>query len=144
MRRAGSPRRPRAARTPYRQGLTRRVLALALVALALSACAPAAGWLRDQLDSGDAILAYAEGGVLFDPLTAPAYQVHVTLRGEGLELVRPEGPCSVSEDARYVDCSLGTVTSPALIEVHGHGVIGSATYTREPSGISWQWAYTPM
>lgn len=121
------------------------IAALCLLAAALTACAPAASWLRDQLDSGDAVLAYhPDGGVIFDPGAATAYQVHVTVRGADLSLPAPANPaCTVDETARYVDCSLGTVTGPTPIRINGRGMIGSATYTREPAGIAWRWAYTP-
>lgn len=124
-------------------------IALLVLAVALSACAPAAGWIRDRLDSGDATLSYTEVGALFDPGTAPAYGVHVLIRGSELEL-KLEQPalgleklCNVSEERRYMDCSLGTVREPLEIRVSGKGWIGSASYTREPTGLVWLWAYTP-
>lgn len=123
--------------------------ALLVVAVALSACAPAAGWIRDRLDSGDAVLAYTTTGVRFDPLDRPAYQTHLAIRGDELSL-NPAQPtpavldeCATSADAKRIDCSLGTVTAPIEIAIHGKGWIGSATYTREPTGLAWLWAYTP-
>lgn len=145
MTRHNAPGRPAARR---RRPNTRRAgttAALCLLLAALTACAPAASWLRDQLDSGDAILAFhPDGGIIFDPGAAPAYQVHVTVRGEDLSLPPPgHAACTVDETARYLDCSLGTVTGPVPVRIDGRRMIGSATYTREPAGIAWRWAYTP-
>lgn len=126
---------------PLRRGL----LLAALVALALSACAPAADWLRDRLDSGEgATLTFIEHGVQFDPGQSTAFGVHVTLRGEGLALFDSQPACEVSEDAQYIDCSLGDVTSPVTVSLTGRGVIGSATYTRAPDSLAWLWSYTPV
>lgn len=132
------------------KGNTRRVLAvvaLLVTALALSACAPAAEWLRDQLDSHEgATLDFLPegGGVVFDPDGRAAYGVHITLRGEGLVLADGQEECFVSEDARYVDCDYALVTSPQVVYLTGSGVIGSAAFTREPDSIAWVWAYTPV
>lgn len=119
------------------------VLALAIL-LALSACTPAAAWLRDRLDSGDATLAYVEHGVQFDPAGAAAYGVHLTLRGTDLVLIDGPESCVVDETAAYLDCSLGTVLVRVTVHLSGRGVIGSATYTRAPNSLAWLWAYTPI
>lgn len=121
--------------------------ALAVLAIALSACAPAAGWLRDQLDTGGgATLTYVEGGVRFDPGSAPAFDVHVTLRASvrGIVLNGAPASCVVDETERYVDCSLGRVSVPVDVLVSGVGIIGSATYTRAAGSLAWEWAYTPV
>lgn len=140
-------RAPRAHPNPTR---TAAVLALLLLTIALSACAPGASWIRDQLDSGDAILAYTSTGARFDPLDAPAYQVHLAIRGEELHLPLEQpaaglhNECSTSADRKRIDCSLGTVREPIEITIRGKGWIGSATYTRSPTeGTDWRWAYTP-
>jgi len=121
------------------------LLLAVLLAAALSACTPAAGWLRDRLDSGEgATLAFVEHGVQFDPGGSTAFGVHVTLRGESLALLDSQPACEVSEDTQYIDCSLGDVTSPVTVSLTGRGVIGSATYTRAPDSLAWLWAYTPL
>ncbi len=125
---------------------SRRGLLLAVVlALALSACAPAADWLRDRLDSGEgATLTFVEHGVQFDPGGATAFGVHVTLRGTDLVLLDSLDVCVVDETNRYIDCSFGRVSVPVSVHLTGHGVIGSATYTRAPDSLAWLWAYTPV
>lgn len=124
-----------------------RVLALLLVTLALSACAPAAEWLRGQLDSHEgATLDFLPegGGVVFDPDGRAAYGLHITLRGTDLALSEGQGACIVSEDARYVDCDYEVVSEPVVVLLSGSGVIGSAVFTRAPGSIAWVWAYTPV
>lgn len=124
----------------------RLTISIALVLL-LASCAPAAGWFRDQLDSHEgATLVLVEGGAVFDPDGRPAYEVHLTMRSAGSDLAlagdHPE--CAVSEDARYLDCDFPVVTDPLRIEFTGSGVIGSASYVRQPGSLGWLWAYTPV
>lgn len=139
-------RRPRNARAtrphPSRAGRAAG-LVLALLALALSACAPMAEGLRGALDSGDATLNYLEegGGVIFDPGAAPAYRVVLQLRGEGIQ---SEDPRCTPEGERYLDCRLGTVTTPQIIYATGTGILGGANYGRDPAGFDMRWAYTPI
>lgn len=126
----------------------KKLHALLLVALvvALSACVPTAEWLRDQLDTGaGATLDFVEGGVAFDPGPAVAFDVHVSLRGEGLALLEgaPEA-CEVTPDARYIDCPFVEVREVLVIPVTGKGVLGSAKYVRQPGSLAWEWAYTPV
>ncbi|MCZ2110973.1 MAG: hypothetical protein LC118_15625 [Dehalococcoidia bacterium] len=118
------------------------LLALALVA---TACAPAASWLRDRLDSGEgATLTFVERGVQFDPGGATAYGVHITLRGENLEFLDGPDTCEVNDTAQYLDCSMAAVHQPVTVHLTGKGVLGSATYTRTPDSLAWLWAYTPV
>lgn len=132
------------------RGNTRRLLAivaLLVTALALSACAPAAEWLRGQLDSHEgATLDFLPegGGVVFDPDGRAAYGLHITLRGTDLALSEGQDACVVSEDARYVDCDYALVTEPVVVLLSGSGVIGSAVFTRAPGSLAWVWAYTPV
>lgn len=120
--------------------------ALLLAAVTLSACVPAADWLRDQLDSGDATLEFTETGVAFNPGATPAYEVHITLRAKGddLQLVNNNLNCEVSDNLRYVDCDIPVAASTVRVDVTGTGYIGSATYVRVPGSIEWRWAYTPV
>lgn len=122
----------------------RSITALVIItALALTACAPFGNWWLDRLDSGDATLNYADRGLVFDPLEAPAYDARLSARGTELDLTEPREECEVSEDGRRISCELGTVTAPAFIGMTGKGVIASVRYTREPAGTDWLWAYTP-
>lgn len=125
----------------------RRLPILLALLLLLTSCAPAAGWLRDQLDSHEgATLELVEGGVVFDPGGRAAYEVHLTLRSVGRDLVltgdHPE--CAVSGDSRYLDCDFSVVLEPTVVEFTGSGVIGSANYVRQPGSLGWLWAYTPV
>lgn len=122
----------------HRAALTAAIIAAAIT---LGACAPVATWLVDRLDSHDATLAYAEAGLVFDPAGAPAYDTHVSARGEGMSSSDPR--CVTSDDARYVDCELGTVSEATHVSMSGAGVIASARYARSPGSPHWLWAYTP-
>lgn len=114
-----------------------------ITAMLLAACAPFGNWWLDRLDSGDATLNYAEGGLIFDPLEAPAYDARLSARGSELDLTTPRNDCEVSEDRQRIACELGTITAPEFVGMTGKGVIASVRYTREPDSLDWLWAYTP-
>lgn len=130
--------------TRPRIGKGARAIAAAIIAaMLLAACAPFGNWWIGRLDSGDATLNYAEQGLVFDPLDAPAYDARLSARGTELALTTPREDCEVSEDQRRISCDLGTVTTPEFIGMTGRGVIASVLYTRTPNSADWLWAYTP-
>lgn len=123
----------------------RLVPMLIVVVAALGACTPIASWVRDNLDTGaGATLVYAQGGLVFDPGPLPAYQAHFTARGEDLTPLDASLECEVHAEGRYLDCALGTVATPVFVHMSGRGVIASVMYTREPTGLAFEWAYTPV
>lgn len=112
-------------------------LALAVLTLALGACAPVAQLIADGIDNSDgATLAYVltdmpgGPGLTFKPGPAPARGVIVRIEGDTLAILSvPPGATCTLEAAR-ADCRLGNVTDPVFIGATGQNVAANATWRR--------------
>lgn len=114
------------------------LFALAIAAvLATAACAPAAGALRDLIDSSDgATLTFRAGppsGVDFNPGAEPALGVVVVATGTDLVLIAAPAGAQCTATAEVIDCRLGDVTELTPLDLTGRGVLASATYRRPGS-----------
>lgn len=116
----------------WRMALAGAVLAVG--ALLLASCAPAAQAIADAVDTSDgAVLSYVEHGVSFDPGATMARGVIIRAEGDNLAITAvPDGAtCTLVTDK--ADCRLFDVSEPVTIGMTGKNVVSNATWRRSGS-----------
>lgn len=104
---------------------------LAVLVLALGACAPVAETVVDLIERSDgATLHLVNLGLAFDPGAEMARGETVRAEGDELHLLEaPDGTeCTVT--TRALDCRLGNITEPTKVSLPGRDVIANATWRR--------------